>query len=540
MKNSMRRDITTFPLMLTGLGSIIGSGWLFGAWKAAKVAGPAAIYAWILGTIIILLIGLTYAELGAMFPEAGGMVRYGQFSHGSLVGYISGWANWIAIVSVIPVEAEASAQYMSSWSFDWAHALFDGKHLSLPGLGVAAFLVIVYFFLNYFTVKLFARVNTAITIFKFIIPGLTIIGLIVAGMHNHHLSSHFTSASSGGFMPYGWSGVLTAIATSGIVFAFNGFQSPINLAGEAKNPKRSIPIAVVGSILIAGVIYVLLQIAFIGGVSQHMLADGWGNINLNSPFADLAFALGLNWLVLLLFADAFISPSGTGMTYTATTARMIYGIERNGYFPKVFGHVHPKLGIPRPAMWLNLVVSFIFLFLFRGWGDLASVISVATLISYVTGPISVMVFRKFGDELHRPLKIKGMKIIAPLAFIAASLIYYWATWPLTGKVTLIMIIGIPVYLYYQKKYNFKGFAKDLKAGLWMLAYLVFQVLVSFLGSSKFGGLDVIPFGWDFLVITIASLVFYFWGIQSGWKTHDIQKGNEDFFDEEEMDEAANQ
>lgn len=531
MKNGMRRDINTFALMMTGIGSIIGSGWLFGAWKAAKVAGPAAIYAWIIGTIIIMLIGLTYAELGAMFPEAGGMVRYGQFSHGSLVGYISGWANWIAIVSVIPVEAEASAQYMSSWPFSWAHSLYDGKHLSMPGLLVAAVLVIIYFFLNYFTVKLFARVNTAITVFKFIIPGLTIIGLIVAGFNSHNFTSHAT----GGFMPNGWAGVLTAIATSGIVFAFNGFQSPVNLAGEAKNPKRSIPIAVVGSILIAGVIYVLLQIAFIGSATPHMLVNGWSHINLNSPFADLAMAWGLNWLVLLLFADAFISPSGTGMTYTATTARMIYGIERNGYFPKVFGRVHPKLGIPRPAMWLNLVISFIFLFLFRGWGQLASVISVATLISYITGPISVMVFRRFGNKLQTPLKIKGMSIIAPLAFIAASLIYYWATWPLTGKVTLIMIIGLPIYLFYQAKYNFKGFAKDLKAGLWIITYLLFQVVFSFIGSSKFGGLNIVPFGWDFLVITIASLIFYYWGIQSGWKTQEIEKGNEDFFQD-----AANQ
>ncbi|VVD72359.1 amino acid:proton symporter [Pandoraea horticolens] len=117
--------------MLTGLGSIIGSGWLFGAWKAAKIAGPAALFAWIIGAVVILAIALTYAELGAMFPESGGMVRYSRYSrysHGSLVGFIAAWANWIAIVSVIPIEAEASIQYMSTWPYDWAHNLFvDGR-----------------------------------------------------------------------------------------------------------------------------------------------------------------------------------------------------------------------------------------------------------------------------------------------------------------------------------------------------------------------------------------------------------------------------
>lgn len=521
MKNHMRRDIKTFALTMTGLGSIIGSGWLFGAWRAAEVAGPAALIAWILGTIIILFIGLTYAELGTMFPEAGGMVRYGHFSHGSLVGYISGWANWIAIVSVIPVEAEASAQYMSSWSFTWAHNLYNthDHQLSTAGLLIAAILVIVYFLLNYFTVQLFARVNTAITIFKFIIPGLTIIGLIVAGYH----SSNFTHYN--GFMPNGWAGVLTAIATSGIVFAFNGFQSPVNLAGEAKNPQRSIPIAVIGSILMAGVIYVLLQLAFIGAVKPSMLAKGWGHIQLNSPFADLAIAWGLNWLALLLFADAFISPSGTGMTYTATTARMIYGMERNGYFPKVFGFINPKVGVPRAAMWLNLLVSFIFLFLFRGWGSLASVISVATLISYVTGPISVMVFRNHDATLlHRPLKIKGMQFIAPIAFIMASLIYYWAQWPLTGKVTIIMVLGLPIYLYYQAKSNWNGFGRDLKAGLWLLVYLVYMAFISYIGSNKFNGINIIPYGWDFIVIIGSSLIFYGWGIKSGYLTKDLENG----------------
>lgn len=519
MKNKMRREISTFALTMTGLGSIIGSGWLFGSWKAASVAGPAAVYSWIIGMVLILFIGLTFAELGSLFPTAGGMVRYGQFSHGSLVGFISGWANWIAIVSVIPVEAVASAQYLSSWNFAWAHRLYNGSELTLPGLCIAAALVFVYFLLNYFTVRLFARVNAAITVFKFIIPSATIIGILFAGFHAHN----FVAPAQGGFMPNGWSGVLTAVATSGIVFAFNGFQSPINLAGEAKNPGRSIPIAVISSILMAGVIYILLQVTFIGGVTPGMLQSGWSHLNLSSPFADLAMALGLNWLVLLLFADAFVSPSGTGITYTATTARMIYGMERNGFFPRVFGRVNGTVGVPRAAMWLNLAVSYFFLFMFRGWGTLAGVISVATLISYVTGPICVMVFRHLDEDSNHSFHIKGMPVIAPIAFISASMIYYWATWPLTGKVTLIILIGLPVYFYYQAKAHFEGFKRDLKAGTWLIVYLAFMLIMSWIGSSKFGGLNIIPFGYDFLVIAAFSIGFYIWGIKSGWLTEQLKK-----------------
>jgi len=189
----IRRDVGPFALMLTGLGSIIGSGWLFGAWKAAGLAGPGAVWAWVLGAAIITTIALTYAELGSMFPESGGMVRYSHYSHGSLVGFIGAWANWIAIVSVIPVEAEASVQYMAGWKWQWAQDLYmhvPGGHgeLTPPGLAIAAVLVIVYFLLNFWSVKLFARSNTAITVFKLVVPAATGLALIASGFHRENFS----------------------------------------------------------------------------------------------------------------------------------------------------------------------------------------------------------------------------------------------------------------------------------------------------------------------------------------------------------------
>src|SRR5215469_2478205 len=498
--------------MFTGLGSIIGSGWLFGAWKAAKIAGPAAVCAWIIGAVVILAIALTYAELGAMFPESGGMVRYARYSHGALVGFISAWANWIAIVSVIPIEAEASIQYMSTWPYEWAHNLFIEGSLTTPGLLLSAVLVVIYFMLNYWGVKLFAHANSAITIFKFIIPGATILGLMLSGFHHENFGETST------FAPYGWSAVFTAVATSGIVFAFNGFQSPINLAGEARNPAKSVPFAVIGSILCALVIYVLLQIAYIGAVNPADVAKGWNTFNFKSPFAELAIALNLNWLAILLYVDAFVSPSGTGTTYMATTTRMIYAMERNNTMPKIFGSVHPLYGVPRPAMWFNLLVSFIFLFFFRGWSSLAAVISVATVISYLTGPVSLMALRRMATDLDRPLKLPLMGLIAPFAFVCASLVLFWAKWPLTGEIILLMIVALPVFFYFQAKSGFSGFNQDLKAAWWLVAYLPIMAILSLIGSKQFGGMGVLPYGWDMLVVIVFSLIFYYWGVHTGYRT----------------------
>ena len=520
----LRRDVGPFALMLTGLGSIIGSGWLFGAWKAAGLAGPGAVWAWVLGAAIIMTIALTYAELGAMFPESGGMVRYGHYSHGSLVGFIAAWSNWIAIVSVISVEAEASVQYMSGWKWQWAKDLYmhvpGGQgELSHAGLAIAAVLVIIYFLMNFWSVKLFAHSNTAITVFKLVVPAATGLLLIASGFH----PENFSVGIHGGAHVTDFAAILTAVATAGIVFSFNGFQSPVNLAGEARNPGRSIPFAIVGSITIATVVYMILQVAYIGAIPPDLLAKaGWHGLDFSSPFADLAKILGLFWLANLLFLDAFISPSGTGMTYTATTARMIYGMERNGTLPKILGLVDPKSGVPRPAMWLNLVVSFLFLFFFRGWGTLAAVISVATIISYLTGPVSVMTLRRTAGDLHRPLRITGLPILAGIAFIMATELLYWAKWPFNGQIILLIVVALPVYLYYQAKSGWHDFARQMKGAWWLVVYLPVIAFTAWAGSTTFGGQGYLTYGTDLVVVAMIGLVFYVWGVKSGWRTPSVE------------------
>jgi amino acid transporter len=518
-ESAIRREVGAIALMFTGLGSIIGSGWLFGAWRAAQLAGPGAVYAWIIGAVVILFVAFTYAELGAMFPESGGAVRYGHYSHGTLVGFVAGWAAWIAIVSVIPVEAEASVQYMSSWPWAWAHSLYvhaaNGQGvLSVAGISISAVLVVIYFLVNFWSVKIFADTNSAITFFKLIVPAATAVALMSSGFHteNFHVGVH------GGRHVGNLAAILTAVATSGIVFSYNGFQSPVNLAGEARHPGRSVPFAIFGSIALSTVVYLMLQVAFLGSVAPEHLGEGWAALEYSSPFAQLALALNLNWLALLLYADAFVSPSGTGSTYTATTARMIYAMERSGTVPEVLGRVHPKYGIPRPAMWFNLLVSFIFLFFFRGWGKLAAVISVATIITYLVVPISVIVLRRTAPNLHRPLRVPGLPVLAPMAFVLATLMLFWARWPHTGQIMLLLILPLPVYLYYQAKGNWRDFGRQLRASWWLLAYLITVTVLSWAGSKEFEGHNYIGYGWDQLCVAVASLAFYFWGVRSGWRT----------------------
>ncbi|MGK5638801.1 APC family permease [Streptomyces sp. URMC 126] len=528
--SNYRRTLGPVALTAVGLGSIIGSGWLFGAQRAAGIAGPAAILAWVIGAVVALTIALTYSELGAMFPKAGGMVRYGQYSHGSLAGYLAAWANWIAIVSVIPGEATASVQYMSSWKWSWAKELYDGKELTGSGVALASVLLIFYFFLNWFAITLFAKTNNAITVFKVVVPVLTAGALMWSHFDTHNIKV------AGGFTPNGWSAVFTAVATSGIVWAYNGFQSPLNMAGEARNPGKSLPKAVIGSILIALVIYIALQVAFLMAVPAGDLGGGWDALTYKSPLADLAIAWGLNWLAIVLYADAFISPSGTGMIYAATTSRMIHGVQENGHLPAVFGKVDPKTGVPRPALLLNLVIAFLFLAVFRGWGSLAEIVSIATVISYITGPVAVMSLRRIAPGITRPVKLRAMPVIAPIAMIFGSLVLYWGKWPLTGKVILIMAVGLPIWAWYELRKPWDELKPHLKAGAWMVAYLLVMAFVSWAGGKDYGGKGYLGEGWDLVVVALIGLAFYMWGVRSAWRNPTLVAAEKEIA-EIEADEA---
>jgi amino acid transporter len=114
--HQLKRHVGVVGLLFASVGSIIGSGWLFGALNAATEAGPAAVISWALGGFMILLIALVYAELGTMFPLSGGVVRYPHLSFGSFASYTTGWITWVAVATTAPIEVEAALQYGTKYA----------------------------------------------------------------------------------------------------------------------------------------------------------------------------------------------------------------------------------------------------------------------------------------------------------------------------------------------------------------------------------------------------------------------------------------
>lgn len=221
-------------------------------------------------------------------------------------------------------------------------------------------------------------------------------------------SNYGHSAST--FMPYGSAPIFAATTASGIIFSFNSFQTIINMGSEIKNPEKNIARGIAISLSLSAVLYIILQSTFITSMPQSMLQhSGWSGINFNSPFADLAILLGINWLAILLYIEAVVSPFGTGVSFVAVTGRVLRAMEKNGHIPKFLGKMNEKYHIPRVAIIFNAIISMVMVTLFRDWGTLAAVISTATLVAYLTGPTTVIALRKMGPTMTRPFRAKILK-----------------------------------------------------------------------------------------------------------------------------------
>lgn len=512
-----KNQIKLFTLISSGVGTIIGSGWLFGSAHAAALAGPASIISWIIGAIIILIISLSLIELSTAAPiRMGSIGYYLRYTHGPFASFIAEWTILIGYISTIPSEATASTQYLSNWNFTWTKMLFNTQTHSLTnsGLIVSSILCIIYFLINYYSLAFLAKSMKTITLFKMIVPIIVIFSFFFvtrsAGTH-YDINTH-------NFLPYGVSGIFTAITTAGIIYAFNGFQSPISFATESENPRRNVPIAIIISILFCAVIYSLLQYSYITSMPTQLLNEhGWAGLHFASPFANLAIALNLNLIAMLLYIDAFISPAGAGIIYNSVTARIMYGM--SDHMPKIIGMRSKRSGLPTGALLVILPLSFMCLWILPSWDKLAAVISVGYILGYASATVCAISFRRISPEkLHnKAIRIPGMKFFAPLGFILVTYMLYWSRWPLNGQVIFVVLLGLPIYFYYSKKRNTLKIEDTLKA-VWIIAYLVTIALFAYLGSDSFGGINVFPDVIDHIILAIIALLFFTWGTRVSYKT----------------------
>jgi amino acid transporter len=527
-QGKFKKQLSLIDLTFIGLGAIFGSGWLFAASHVSAIAGPAGIFSWLLGGFAVLLLGIVYCELGAALPRAGGVVRYPVYSHGPLLGYLMGFITLIAFSSLVAIEVVASRQYAAAWFPELTKV--GSSDPTVLGWFVQFGLLCLFFLLNYRSVKTFAMANNLVSVFKFIVP-LLVIGVLFSFFKPANFQMH-------GFAPFGLSGIEMAVSAGGVIFAYLGLTPIISVASEVKNPQRTIPIALILSVLLSTAIYVLLQTAFLGGIPTEMLANGWAGVakELALPYRDIALALGVGWLAYLVVADAVISPSGCGNIYMNATPRVIYGWAQTGTFFKIFTRIDEKSGIPRPALWLTFGLSVFWTLPFPSWEALINVVSAALVLSYAVAPVSVAALRRSAPGMPRPFRVKGMSVLGPLSFIIAALIVYWSGWGTVSWLLGLQILMFVIYLLCGRMVPTAhlNLGQQVRSSAWLIGFYAVTIVLSKLGS--FGGIGVLSHPFDTVIVAVCALGIYYWGAATGVPAHLIRLETED--DESEAVESS--
>jgi amino acid transporter len=497
------------------VGAVIGSGWLFAGLDAARRSGGGSVVAWLVAGGLVVTLALVHAELGTTFPVDGGTARFPLYAFGRVTGFLSGWFAWVATACIAPIETEAALRYAGNY-VPWLTRLSQGSVLLAPaGMAVAALVLLGFATLNYFGLKGFSETNTVVVWFKIVIPVVVALALILHSFDTHNF------VVGGSFFAGGFDGLLASISSGGVIFALIGFEQAVELGGESRHPQRNIPWAVIGSVVIGTAIYALLQLAFVGSMPASFLGQGWQNVHFQGifgPYAGLASALGAIPIAFLVYAAALVSPSGTGLTYTATASRIPYALAREGYLPTPFGRVTFR-HVPGVGLATSYLAGVAVIALFPDWDDILRFVTAAVVLVYALAPLSLAVLRRTAPDLPRPYRLHAPWLLSPGAFVIANLLLVWTGWDNLRIVLAVVALGVVLFLALAgTSRSFRHTGPEWRAAVWILPYLLGMAAVSVV--SPYGdGLDAVP-TWGIILLEIAlSLAIYQLALALGTHVH---------------------
>ena len=508
--STLKRKFTLFDAALFGIGGAIGSGILFAAAFGTAYAGAAVIISWIIAAIMIVIVTIPYAEFASMAPRAGISARISYYSYGTYGGFLSGWALFLWAVMIPPIEAVAVSEYAAYY----VPALYSNGFLTPYGIGLSILITVVFVFINLAGISKLGKFNSALTWIKI---GSVITLIIMVPLVVFH-PSNFTVPS---FLPtIGWKGVFIAIPATGILFSFGGYRQVADMAGEIKNPKRNVPLAIGITLAVQSIFYILMSIVIIGSVNWKSLGVSqgqWGAVaGLSSPLANLMQgslstltgdpAVVLSGLIFLALIFAIYSPLGTFGVYLTGSSRIIFGFSREDAMPKVLGKTD-KRGVPVYAIILVAIIGDLFLIPLPSWESLVNFVVVAAVVNFALVAASIPIIRKLHPNLERSFKVPAFRMWSLIAFVVSSLLVYWATYPTTLYAISATLLGSFVFLYQASKMHWKNLG--IKNSIWIPIYLLGLLLISYIGSDSTGGIGILHFPYDVFTVIIYGIAFWF-------------------------------
>ena len=428
------------------VGTIIGSGiFLVPAEMMQAVGSARLVYlAWIVGGLLSLAGAITYAELGAMKPQAGGEYVYIRDAYGPLTAFLYAWT-WFIVAKPGSVATIATGIVRILGTFP-ALAFFRDTAFSSPmkvtyGQLVAIAAAILITWLNYVGVKRAGEFQLVFTVLKIVmIVGVAIVGFTAASGTWRNFGTHFAGTTGG------VAGFMAALVAA--LWAYDGWNDLNMVSGEIKHPERTIPIALIAGVGIVAVLYMLNNAA----VQYVLPADQIAASQRPSSDAT-AIAVGL-WGAAIVSLGMALSMLVTLNGTIMSGARIPYAMARDGYFFRAMADVHPRFHTPHVALLVQLALSILMLMFAGNFRELFSLTIFAEWLFYMIAASTVFVLRRKEPNIPRPYKTWGYPAVpAVFVLVAAVLLYFTFTENLRNSVwgTLLILSGIPLFLYFAKR-----------------------------------------------------------------------------------------
>jgi len=441
----LSRDLGVSHASAVVVGTIIGSGiFLVPAEMMQAVGSATLVYlAWIVGGLLSFFGALTYAELGAMKPQAGGEYVYVRDAYGPLASFLYGWT-WFVVAKPASVATVVTGLVRILVTFS-AFSFFSANLVSTPlavtwGQAVAIAAVILISFLNYLGIKKAGEFQLVFTLLKIaIILGIVVVCFsgVGAGVGWHNFTSTFAGAKGG------MAGFMAALVAA--LWAYDGWNDLNMVAGEVKRPERSIPIALIAGVATVGVLYMLMNAAV-----QYVLpasAIAASPRPASDAVALVMGRIGAGIVSAGMALSMLVTLNGTIMS----GARVPFAVARDGYFFRALAEVHPRYHTPSVAIVVQAALSIVLLLLGANFRQLFSLAIFAEWLFYMIAGSTIFVFRRREPGAARPYRTWGYPVVpAVFVAVAAALLCYtfWNERPNSWYGVLVILAGIPVFAFF--------------------------------------------------------------------------------------------
>jgi amino acid transporter len=413
---ALRREVSRWEIVALSINDVIGSGVYLLPAAAAALLGAASILAVVLAGVAVGLLVLCFAEASSYFDEPGGGYLYTREAFGSFIGFEVGWMTWLARIASV---ASLSNALALATTFVW-----PGAASGLPRVILITVSLAILAWINVVGVKAGARVAVVLVVAKTV----PLLFFIVAGFF-------FVDWAQVAAIEVPRTGALGEAALL-LLFAYAGFENTPAAAGEYRNPRRDVPVALIVAMLFITAIYSLVQIVAVGTLP--------GLAEAESPLAEAALLFAGSGAALVMTAGAFVSIFGNISNTTLMGPRYLFALANDGYGPRFLARVHPRYQTPAAAIVTQTGIALV-LALSGSFTQLAMLSIIARLATYMGTAAAVPVLRRrFGDRPDA-VRLPGGPLI-PIAALVLSLIFLASTTTanlIAGAIALA--IGIAIY-----------------------------------------------------------------------------------------------